>query len=504
MSAESPPASAPILDEESRALVRRSIAAGVVTLDEIKTVVASLMTDDTKFTPKRLADGMQNAGLLTRWQSSKLLAGKSKGFFLGAYKLLRPLGKGGMGMVYLGEHNVMKRQMALKILNSDASRDERRIQRFQEEARASAQLDHPNIVRAYDFNQSNGKLYIVMEYIDGIDLHQVVARDGVMSIAAAVDAMYQATGGLSHAHERGIIHRDIKPSNLMLRSDGVVKVSDMGLARIGWSESSGESGKRRLTGTADFVAPEQALNSHSVDARADIYSLGCTLFFLLTGRPPFKGDTVAQRLAKHQTAPIPDVRKLRPDCPAPLASLLVRMMAKKPADRPPSAVDLIGQFDRIRRTAGLKQKNHQPLAAIASTSDTTEDGQLYQATMEDQSVFNGSDADETLHDAGEFDFSTLPDIGVATTPSAFPGSASGLSSTPPPLAGAASKTNSSSNAKSEQGQTLMLGMGLAIAVIALMTVLGMAAYTIAKPDNPPAPKIKATESGKEIVIINGG
>ncbi|MEO9591220.1 MAG: serine/threonine protein kinase, partial [Rhodopirellula bahusiensis] len=218
----------------------------------------------------------------------------------------------------------------------------------------------------------------------------------------------------------------------------------------------------------------------------------------------FKGDTVAQRLAKHQTAPIPDVRKLRPDCPAPLASLLVRMMAKKPADRPPSAVDLIGQFDRIRRTAGLKQKNHQPLAAIASTSDTTEDGQLYQATMEDQSVFNGSDADETLHDAGEFDFSTLPDIGVATTPSAFPGSASGLSSTPPPLAGAASKTNSSSNAKSEQGQTLMLGMGLAIAVIALMTVLGMAAYTIAKPDNPPAPKIKATESGKEIVIINGG
>ncbi|MEO9591558.1 serine/threonine protein kinase, partial [Rhodopirellula bahusiensis] len=269
MSAESPPASAPILDEESRALVRRSIAAGVVTLDEIKTVVASLMTDDTKFTPKRLADGMQNAGLLTRWQSSKLLAGKSKGFFLGAYKLLRPLGKGGMGMVYLGEHNVMKRQMALKILNSDASRDERRIQRFQEEARASAQLDHPNIVRAYDFNQSNGKLYIVMEYIDGIDLHQVVARDGVMSIAAAVDAMYQATGGLSHAHERGIIHRDIKPSNLMLRSDGVVKVSDMGLARIGWSESSGESGKRRLTGTADFVAPEQALNSHSVDARAD-------------------------------------------------------------------------------------------------------------------------------------------------------------------------------------------------------------------------------------------
>ncbi|MCC9654934.1 serine/threonine protein kinase [Rhodopirellula halodulae] len=484
--------------------MRRSIAAGVVTLDEIKTVVASLMADDRKFTPQRLADGMMNAGLLTHWQSSKLLAGKSKGFFLGAYKLLRPLGKGGMGMVYLGEHNVMKRQMALKILNSDSSRDERRIQRFQEEARASAQLDHSNIVRAYDFNQSNGKLYIVMEYVDGIDMHQVVARDGVMSVAAALDAVYQAANGLAHAHERGIIHRDIKPSNLMLRSDGVVKVSDMGLARIGWSESTGDPNKRRLTGTADFVAPEQALNSHSVDARADIYSLGCTLFFLLTGRPPFKGDTVAQRLAKHQTAPIPDVRKLRPDCPEPLAHLLTRMMAKKPADRPPSALELIGQFDRIRRSAGLKQKNHQPLAAIASTQDTLADSQLYQATMEDQSVFSGSDPDESIYEPEEFDFSTLPDIGAATTPSAFPGSTAGLPPSPPMPASSLPSSKTSTPRDNDQSQTLMLGMGLAIAVIALMTVVGMAVYTISKPEDKASPKIKAMESGKQVVVIEGG
>ncbi|MEM9369416.1 MAG: protein kinase, partial [Planctomycetota bacterium] len=151
--------SQPLLDDETRGFVRRVLSAGLLGIDDIKKVVASLMSDDNNaFTPKRLAEGLVGAGELTRWQASKLLAGKSKGFFLGSYKLLRPLGKGGMGVVYLGEHHVMKRQMALKVLPSDALKDERRIDRFKEEARASAQLDHPNIVRAYDFNEASSKL----------------------------------------------------------------------------------------------------------------------------------------------------------------------------------------------------------------------------------------------------------------------------------------------------------------------------------------------------------
>lgn len=337
---------APALDETTRSFVRRAMSAGLVEIDELKKVVVSLMADSPQFTAQRLADGLVAAGILTPWQQAKLLAGKSKGFYLGSYRLLRPLGKGGMGVVYLGEHHVKKRLVALKILPPEASRDQRRIARFKEETRACAQLDHTHIVRAYGFSEAGGKLYFVMEYVDGIDLQQAVARDGVMAFSDAMDLLIQATQGLAHAHQRGIIHRNIKPSNLLLRSDGTLKVSDLGLARIGWSTDE-QSEKRRLMGTADFVSPEQAINSTAVDARTDIYSLGCNLFFLLTGRSPYQRDTVAERLAEHQTAPIPDIRTYRRDCPAAIAELAMRMMAKRPEDRPKSAIELLSQLTRL-------------------------------------------------------------------------------------------------------------------------------------------------------------
>ena len=186
-----------------------------------------------------------------------------------------------------------------------------------------------------------------MEFVDGIDLHHAVARDGVMSSAVVIDLLIQATCGLEHAHQRGIVHRDIKPANLLLRTDGVLKVSDLGLARVGLSELSSQMNdekNKRLMGTADFVAPEQAINSQNVDASADIYALGCTAFYLLSGRPPFAGKNVKQRLARHQTAEIPDVREFHKDCPQSLAVLIQRMMAKRPCDRPKSTF-------RLTRTA---------------------------------------------------------------------------------------------------------------------------------------------------------
>ena len=184
----------PMLDDLTRAFVKRTLGAGLVELDDIKKVVASLLQENDRFTPERLADGMVGAGVLTKWQAAKLIAGKSGGFYLGSYRLLRPLGKGGMGVVYLGEHHVMKRLMALKILPPEASTDRRRIELFKSEARACAQLDHPNIVRAYDFAESGDKLYIVMEYVDGVDMHLAVQRDGVMSVADTIDALMQAQG----------------------------------------------------------------------------------------------------------------------------------------------------------------------------------------------------------------------------------------------------------------------------------------------------------------------
>ncbi|MGI9471889.1 MAG: serine/threonine-protein kinase, partial [Rubripirellula sp.] len=368
----------PALDNATRSFVRRALAAGLVEIDDLKKVVVSLMSESHQFTPERLADGLVGASILTAWQANKLLAGKSNGFYLGSYRLLRPLGKGGMGVVYLGEHNVMKRLMALKILPPEATRDKRRIERFKAEARACAQLDHPNIVRAYDFAEAGSKLYIVMEYVDGIDLHLAVQRDGLMSIADVLDALTQSTHGLAHAHERGIVHRDIKPSNLLLRTDGVVKLSDLGLARIGVGES-GEEEKRRLMGTADFISPEQALNSKTVDARADIYSLGCTTYYLLTGQAPFAG-TAAQRLAKHQTMPMPDVRLLREDCPDAFADLIARMAAKRPDDRPNSAVELLTQLKRMGAPVSDEPRTRR---VVAPAGDTVVDDATYQATLDD-------------------------------------------------------------------------------------------------------------------------
>ncbi len=490
----------PVLDDETRSFVKRSLSAGLVEIDELKKVVVSLMAESPTFTPKRLADGLMGAGILTQWQAAKLLAGKSKGFYLGSYRLLRPLGRGGMGVVYLGEHHVMKRLMALKILPPAATSDPRRIKRFKDEAKASAQLDHPNIVRAYDFAETGGKLYIVMEYVDGIDLHHAVTRDGQMSVPQAMDVLMQAASGLAHAHERGIIHRDIKPSNLMLRTDGVVKVSDLGLARIGWTDGDEES--RRLMGTTDFVAPEQAINSKSVDARADIYSLGCSFYFLLTGRPPFEAATVTQRLAKHQTSPAPDVRTVRPECPPAVAELLARMMAKRPEDRPKSAVELIAQLKRLGVMGGDGPKN--ALLNVAPADDTNIDEATYQATIDDSSLSSDGEV-EVAVEVSEFDFGDLPPIGAAEMMPA--GSVSNGSRTvamTPPL-GFPPRPMSTPQAVSSGGQSgnqqVLLGVGLGFAFLALIAVVAMGVISMSKPLPQAAPKIKSTEDGKGGTVV---
>lgn len=477
----------PVLDEATRSFVRRALGAGLVEIGELKKVVASLLADSDEFSPQRLAAGLVGAEVLTRWQANKLLAGKAKGFYLGSYRLLRPLGKGGMGVVYLGEHHVMKRLMALKILPPDATKDQRRIARFKEEARASAQLDHPNIVRAYDFAEAGEKLYIVMEYVDGIDLQRLVHRDGVMTFTDAMDALIQATEGLAHAHQRGIIHRDIKPSNLLMRSDGVVKVSDLGLARIGWSIDEDE--QQRLMGTADFVAPEQAINSRAVDARSDIYSLACTLFYLLTGEPPFPAESVAKRLAKHQTAPIPDIRSFRADCPAAIAELAIRMMSKRAEDRPKSAVELLSQLQRM---GGVGRGAMPPTRrSVVPVGDTSVDDAVYQATIDDTSL--SADGEVEIADTiDEFDFASLPPVelpATASTPAPMPA--------PTPRPQATSKRTAKATCGADAGsQQLLLGVGLTVAVLALIAVVGLGIWSFVSPPSQLQPRIKSVEDGK--------
>ena len=490
------------LPEPTRDLVRRALAAGLVHIDDVKKVVVSLMAQDVALVPDSLAKGLVGSGSLTPWQSRKLLSGASRGFFLGNYRLLRPLGRGGMGVVYLGEHHIMKRRMALKILPPEASANPQRIERFKAEAEACAQLDHENIVRAYDFGQQDGKLFIVMEFVDGIDLGHAIARDGVMKPAAALDVLTQATAGLAHAHDRGIVHRDIKPSNLLLRGDGVVKLSDLGLARIGYGEASSGQ-KSRLIGTADYLAPEQAIDSQTVDSRADIYSLGCTLHYLLTGDPPYRGQTISQVLAQHQTAAVVDLRSRAPDCPPAVSELYARMTAKKPADRIRSATELVTHLQRL----GGRSAANGGLTAIhhPATTDTIVDEGPLALTVRGSGGPGSSRVSAAAGSRGgggiELDFSNLPAIDLGQTVPVRPlGSAmepSAASSSPKPKAASGSKPSS------DRGQSMMLGIGLTLACLALLVVALMVFHQMTKPLDSGPTRIRSIEEGgggKMIVI----
>ncbi len=291
-----------------------------------------------------LVDRLIDCGLITRWQADKLLEGRHKGFFLGKYKLLGHLGTGGMSNVYLAEHVLMHRRVAIKVLPKQRVDDTSYLGRFYREAEAAAALDHHNIVRAYDVDNEGGTHYLVMEYVEGRDLQRIVKEEGPMDYAAAVDYIRQAAEGLAHAHEAGLIHRDVKPANLLVDRKNVVKVLDLGLARFA-DEHKGsltEEHDENVLGTADYLAPEQALDSHGVDARSDIYGLGCSLYYLLTGHPPFPGGTLAQRLMRHQKQPPPKIEIDRPDVPNDLAAICMKMMAKKPEQRFRSAVEVAG------------------------------------------------------------------------------------------------------------------------------------------------------------------
>ena len=311
--------------------------------------------------------------LLTDWHVEKLLSGKYKGFFLGKYKLLGHIGTGGMSSVYLAQHMRMGDKRAIKVLPKSRVRDATYLARFQLEAKAIASLNHPNIVLAYDIDNEDDVHYIVMEYVDGVDLQQLVKRDGPVDFSTAADMIAQAARGLHHAHSKGVIHRDVKPANLLIDNEGSVRLLDMGLALVssGDDESLTVANNENVLGTADYLAPEQALNSHQVDHRADIYGLGCTLYFLLTGKPPFSDGTLAQRIAKHQSEMPTPIRQLRPDCPGELEGICVKMIQKEPRYRYQSAQEVA---ETLEKFAALVPKGAKVTAGLGASPEFDEDG----------------------------------------------------------------------------------------------------------------------------------
>ncbi len=286
--------------------------------------------------PRELADSLIREGVLTRFQAEKLLDGRWRGFTIsGKYRLLERLGTGGMGEVFLCEHIHMGRRVALKFLPRSQADDPASLARFYREARAVARLDHPNIVRAHDIDHEDKLHFIVLEYVDGCNLHDFVRNNSTLTPARAANYIHQAALGLQHAHEAGLVHRDIKPGNLLLDRQGTVKLLDMGLARF-FHEDTGAFVKEfeagYIIGTADYVAPEQ-INDSRVDVRADIYSLGGSFYYLLVGKSPFQDGTTPQKMIWHQVRQPKSLRVLRPDVPDGLVQVIEKMLAKDPARR---------------------------------------------------------------------------------------------------------------------------------------------------------------------------
>ena len=290
---------------------------------------------DTKFVMNRLIE----MEMITKWQSEKLLSQKYKGFFLGKYKILGHIGTGGMSSVYLVEHVQMHQRRAIKVLPRKRVSDKTYLERFYIEARASASLNHPNIVRAFDVDhdEESETHYLIMEFVDGRDVGKIIEEDGKVDPRDAASYIAQAANALQFAHDEGVIHRDVKPGNLLVDKNNEVKILDLGLALFKEDEYSLTlEYNEKILGTADYLAPEQAMNSHTVDHRADIYGLGCTLFFMLAGEPPFNEGTLAQRISMHQTRSPKKISEYRNDCPDALQKILDRMMEKDPDDRPQS------------------------------------------------------------------------------------------------------------------------------------------------------------------------
>ena len=279
---------------------------------------------------------------------------------LGEYELLDKLGEGGMGAVYKARHIKLEKIVALKVLAKDRMANPNAIARFEREMKAIGRLEHPNIVQAYDAREIDGTHFLVMQYVAGKDLTEIVGCCGSLPIADACELIRQAALGLQCAHENGLVHRDIKPSNLILTPAGQVKILDLGLALLQADPSGGGemTSAGEAMGTAEYMAPEQVTDSHNVDIRADIYGLGCTLYKLLTNRPPFFGPnyrTAAAKMVAHVTDPVPPIRELRPEVSKDLAAVLHRMLAKKPAERFATPAEVAAAMERFVKSADLSK-----------------------------------------------------------------------------------------------------------------------------------------------------
>lgn len=332
--------------------------------------VAARVAAEKGLVPSRLARQLLDRGSITEWQARQLLAGRY-GFFMGKYKLLERLGGGGMGVVFKAHHPMTDRTVALKVMARSLVKDPAAAARFQREVRLVCALNHPNIITAYDADCAAGTYFLVMEYGQGRDLRAWLREYGRLPVAWSCECARQAALALQHAHERGLVHRDIKPENLLVDGDPasgrpVVKILDMGLARlmdVETTEDAQVATGGQLLGTPDYVAPEQAEDNRKADIRSDIFSLGCTLFRLLTGQSAFPGDDAVQKLMARLTRDAPLLSSLRGDIPDGLDEVVARMVARAPDDRyqtPAEVAEALSPFASEGQTTATAPLLHNP------------------------------------------------------------------------------------------------------------------------------------------------
>jgi serine/threonine protein kinase len=317
-------------------------------LEELKKTVSGEVTLAVGELSRRLV----GKGTITGYQADALQAETPGPVRLGEYVISERIGEGGMGVVYKARRQGHNRLVALKLLPPELMRNADAVRRFRREVEAASSLSHPHIVAALDSGEDSGSHFYVMEYVPGDDLADLVKAHGPLPVGTAVNCILHAAQGLQHAHAHGVTHRDVKPSNLLLDRQGNVRVLDLGLARISRDTDAAENAATRsaltqtgaVLGTVDYMSPEQALNTRKADHRSDVYSLGCTLGFLLTGKPPYQGETVMEVLVAHREQPIPSLRAVRDDVPVRLDEFYRKCLAKKADERYQSMAELVTEL----------------------------------------------------------------------------------------------------------------------------------------------------------------
>ncbi|MGE3808074.1 MAG: serine/threonine-protein kinase, partial [Gemmataceae bacterium] len=358
------------------AAVRQSQVLEPDQLDELAALAAKVND------PRELARQAMKHNWLTPYQVNQISLGKGSDLVLGQYLLLERLGEGGMGQVFKARQRRLDRIVALKIIRKEKLDNPKAVDRFKREIRAAGKLSHVNIVMAFDADQVGQTHFFAMEYVPGIDLSRLVKEHGPFPLEAAVEYTRQAALGLQHAFERGLVHRDIKPANLLItpppaRTDrgirwgGQLKILDMGLARLNENRSEDELASRltqegTVMGTPDFIAPEQAMNSNTADIRADLYSLGCTFYFILTGKVPFPGGTMMEKIIRHRSEPFVPIELLRADLPKSIVAVINRLLTKKPEDRYQTPAELADALQAAMRGGPTQAPGAEPTLVSAT------------------------------------------------------------------------------------------------------------------------------------------